>query len=375
MRILYITPGCFDKGGISRYSRYQIRALKEEFGQKNIRVVSFLGPDQFSFEEKIDVDYYGKANNFWERILFVLAIVRYCITLKPQIVHSAHINYAGLIHFLKIIFRFKFFLNVYGLEVWSNPSKASLRGLYYADTVISDCHATKKYIVSHGLIGNNENMHVIWDCVDTDLFNPKNDFTNIRKKYNLPDRSKYFFISTFGRISRDAAYKGYERLLTVFDALSKKNSSMKLIFIGKGDMIPYLKNICTEKNISDKVYFTGAVTDTELPYLLSYGHVFSLVTESGKGKGEGLPLTPIEAMACGLPVIVGNEDGSEEVVFNGQNGIVINPGDFEQHQKFIEMLYNDRMVQKDKSENARALALEHFSYLKFREKLILLYNA
>ena len=42
-RILYLTPGCFDKGGISRYSRYQIECLREIHGEAAVTVQSLLG--------------------------------------------------------------------------------------------------------------------------------------------------------------------------------------------------------------------------------------------------------------------------------------------------------------------------------------------
>ena len=48
-KYLYITPGCFDKGGISRYSRYQITAIREIFGYDKVSVFSLLGKNKHSF--------------------------------------------------------------------------------------------------------------------------------------------------------------------------------------------------------------------------------------------------------------------------------------------------------------------------------------
>ena len=58
-RILYLTPGCFDKGGISRYGRYQIEALREVIGAENVRVLSLLGPDGDEFETDFDVAWHS----------------------------------------------------------------------------------------------------------------------------------------------------------------------------------------------------------------------------------------------------------------------------------------------------------------------------
>ena len=59
MKILYITPGCFDKGGISRYNRYQITACRELFGKENVKVFSLLGPSDDDFEDPFSVEWHG----------------------------------------------------------------------------------------------------------------------------------------------------------------------------------------------------------------------------------------------------------------------------------------------------------------------------
>ncbi len=60
-RVLYLTPGCFDKGGVSRYSRYQIRCLRDWLGDDNVRVLSLMGPDEHSLETPMDVWWHGKS--------------------------------------------------------------------------------------------------------------------------------------------------------------------------------------------------------------------------------------------------------------------------------------------------------------------------
>ena len=54
-KILYISPGCFDKGGISRYNRYQIKALRELLGERNVKVFSLLPPQDGDFEDQFEV--------------------------------------------------------------------------------------------------------------------------------------------------------------------------------------------------------------------------------------------------------------------------------------------------------------------------------
>ena len=68
MRIVFVSPGCFDKGGISRYNRYQIRLLRELYGNDNIKVLSLLGPDDNSFEEPIDTYWHGNGVSMKDKL-------------------------------------------------------------------------------------------------------------------------------------------------------------------------------------------------------------------------------------------------------------------------------------------------------------------
>jgi len=377
VKILYVTPGCFDKGGISRYSRYQILALRENFGQSQVKVLSFLGPDQNSFEEEIDVQYHGSGDTFIQRVFFLLTIIKYSFTFRPAVIHIAHVNYAGLIRILSYIIRAKLILNIYGLEIWTNLTSFRAWGLKTSDLIISDCHATRNYVLKNKLITDIKKIHVIWDCVATDHFYPRQNFDNIIYKYNLPDRNKNIIISTLGRISEDAAYKGYERLIRVFSGIKKDVDHIRLLIIGRGNLIPYLKKVCKDLEISDFVTFTGSVADDELPYLLSYSHIFSLVTESGEGKGEGLPLTPLEAMACGNPIIVGNQDGSSEAVIENRNGFVVNPASHVESIEALKCLVVNTSLREEMSRNSLTVLQNNFTYKIFMERLkglYLIYN-
>lgn len=373
MKILYITPGCFDKGGISRYSRYQIQALKEIFGQRQVKVLSFLGPDQNSFEEEFNVQYHGSKNNFFQRIIFLIKILQYCVTFRPKIIHIAHVNYAGFLRIISYILKSRLFLNIYGLEVWTDLTPFREWGLKNSDVVISDCYATRDYVAEHMFYNSKKEINVIWDCVATGHFYPRKEFDDIIKKYDLPDRNKNIIISTLGRMSDDASYKGYERLIRDFSKIILDVKNIRLLLIGRGNLIPYLKDICNELGISEFVTFTGSVSDNDLPSILSYCHIFSLVTQSGKGMGEGLPLTPLEAMACGLPIIVGNQDGSSEAVIDNRNGFVVNPDNSDESIEALKCLIIDNSLREKMSRNVLDIVEDNFSYKIFKEHLKSLY--
>lgn len=213
------------------------------------------------------------------------------------------------------------------------------------------------------------NLSVIWDCVDLEQFRPEPErWKAVQATYQLPDRNQHFVILTLGRLSFAAAHKGYDRLLQVFHQLSQEYDHARLVIAGKGDMLDALKATVAQLGLSDKVCFTGMVHEENMAALYSYAHVFSLVSDRGQGRGEGIPLTPLEAMACRVPIVVGNHDGSQEAVFENRNGAVIDPFDLAAHQAFFEGLLLDSERQSNLAQQAFLLAHEYYDYQIFVQK-------
>ncbi len=373
MKILFITPGCFDKGGISRYSRYQITALREMYGNANVRVLSLLGPKNGDFEVPFEVYWNGKGADTASKIKLILLTCWLLIRWRPKIVHTAHINLSGFTHFLGKLSGATTVLNIYGLEIWSNPSKDALYGLRKTDHVISDCYYSARYVKENNLREKN-NVHVIWDCVDTDRFFPGLPDASVLALYKIPDPETHFNIVTLGRLSKTAAHKGYDRLIRAFAKLGDRFSQARLIIAGKGDNVDYYKDLARQENVLDKVVFTGMIAEKDLPDIYRSASVFSLVSDRGPNRGEGIPLTPLEAMACAIPILVGNQDGSQEAVIDNQNGFVLDPFDLERHAACIKELITNPALLTSKKEMAKKISAEFFSYSDFLKKTKVVYE-
>lgn len=366
MKILYITPGCFDKGGISRYSRYQITALRDLFGHESIKVFSLHRRDSSSFENDFSVFWYAGDNSLLNKILLVYKIFIISIFWRPDFIHVAHVNFSGVCYIISKLTGSKLILNVYGHEVWSGLSFDAKLGLKKADKIISDCHFTKNYLVGAHL-RKGEDIFVIWDCVDLNRFSPTEPSLEILKKYGLPDPKRYKIILTLGRLSKRALHKGYERLIKVFAELEKIYSDLFLVFGGDGDFKSNLEQLAIEHGIKDKVIFTGSIDEPDLPDVYRSAYVFSLISDRGKGRGEGIPLTPLEAMACGIPIIVGNQDGSQEAIIDN-NGVVLDSLNLELHLQWFARIIEDKSFYIQLKRNALSISKTYFSYSSFKEK-------
>lgn len=369
MKILFLTPGCFDKGGISRYSRYQILALRDLFGDDHVRVLSLLGPQVGDFETPFVVHWHGRGNQIWQKLRFVTQVLLQMLIWRPRVVHIAHVNFSGMGYVLARLFGVRHVvLNVYGLEVWSGLRRDASYGLRKVHRILSDCHFTARYLVEAG-VRSAEDISVIWDCVDIDRFRPvPEQWEAVQRKYALPDRRQHFVLLTLGRLAFEAAHKGYQRLIEVFRMLADAHPHARLVIAGKGNMRPHLETLVHEAGLSDSVSFAGMVHEEDLPALYGYAHAFSLVSDRGHGRGEGIPLTPLEAMACGVPIVVGNQDGSQEAVVDGRNGYVVDPFDLKAHAEVLKGLMEDAALQQSLAREAISVAREVFAYPDFREK-------
>ena len=367
MKILYLTTGCFDKGGISRYNRYQIQALRALAGEENVFVYSLLGPGRDDFEEEFRITKYFGGPTLAAKIRFTASIYSWGLIHRPEIIVSAHVNLSGAAHALSRLIRARTILNVYGLEVWSGLRRDASWGLRSVDHVISDCHNTAGYLEEQGIRPKNS-VSIVWDCVDLERFSPRRPALSTLAKYGIPNPAEGINILTLGRISRDAAYKGYERLLNGFRTIAERQPQARLIFAGSGNMIEELRAKACAAGLGDRVFFTGSIHEDDLADVYRSAHVFSLISDSGHGRGEGIPLTPLEANACGVPILVSNQDGSQEAVAENVNGFVLDPMDADKFAETLLLLTTDTALRERMGQGGRLRAEKEFGFDSFVEK-------
>lgn len=364
-----LTPGCFDKGGISRYSRYQINALRELFGCERVRTLSLLGPGGDAFETHFEVSWHGRAPVATKatRAAFVLQAAREALLWRPDVIHSAHVNLTPLITGLAKLCGARTVLNVYGLELWSGLSPTRRDHMSRIDQVIADCHATADHVVAGVL--HPRRPTVIWDCADLDRFHPAPPPPHVFERYGLPKPRSNRVALTLGRLAAAAQHKGYDRLLEIWSAVRAQIPEAQLVIAGDGDDAGRLRGKAASLGLSDCVTFTGPIDEADLNAIYCTAHVFALVSDKGPGRGEGIPLTPIEALASGVPALVGDEDGSHEVIDRARNGLVVSPRDPAAIRDALVTLLSESAAKHAKrATEARRVAEERFGYDSFKDK-------
>jgi glycosyltransferase involved in cell wall biosynthesis len=119
--------------------------------------------------------------------------------------------------------------------------------------------------------------------------------------------------------ARLAEAKGVDILLEAVSLVIRQGISCRCIIVGDGPLKDKLLQQADQLGLANHVYFEGFQEDVR-PYLQA-GSAFVLTSHL-----EGLPLSILEAMACGLPCIVTDVGGNTEAVRDRVDGLVIPPG-------------------------------------------------
>ena len=130
-------------------------------------------------------------------------------------------------------------------------------------------------------------------------------------------------------------------------------SGLHFVMLGDGPEYPRVKERIRALGLEGKFYAPGNVPDVR-PYLGVSGAV---VIPSAI---EGLPVTLMEGMALGVPVVASAVGGIPSVIRDGFNGFVCQPSDLQSFVRSIKRIATDEGLRSTMKANARAYALEHF---------------
>ncbi len=179
-----------------------------------------------------------------------------------------------------------------------------------------------------------ENIFIASPSIDKSKFYPR-DKTSINetiKKYRLKD--KYILYVGVIRI-----YKNVERLIRAFNKINRKD--VDLVIIGKFNKNTlYLKDLVKDLGIEDNVKFIEFVPDEDLTNLLSGASLFVLPSLY-----EGFGIPPLEAMACGTPVVVSKIGSLTEVC--GNASYYVNPYDIDDIAKGLNIVLTDEKLREE----------------------------
>lgn len=202
---------------------------------------------------------------------------------------------------------------------------------------------------------------VVLNGVDISRYHPDQDERRKRREDLKLGES---FVLLF--LGRWVAHKGIYDLIRVTRNLLRKEIDLKLLLVGSGEE-ERVKEAIKRNSLQENVVLVGRVEDVAPFYQCS--DLYVLYTSPL----EGLPLTILEAMACGLPCVATSVSGITEAITNEKDGFLVEQGDVEALERRILACFGDRKNLKEVSRRARETIEKEFTLMKMTEDYLRVY--
>jgi glycosyltransferase involved in cell wall biosynthesis len=301
-----------------------------------------------------------KENIKIPNIKLIFNLYRFLKIYRPDVVHTSgsEANFHGLIAAKLAGVPVRIGEEI-GFPNHDKKWKMVFLGVYsFATQVIAISQAVKSKIVSLKEV-KADKVEVVYNPVG--LLSEKikrelNSFQIPRKDSTKP----FVFITT----CRLVPIKNLDLLITVFGEinLSIMDNDLELWIVGDGPERNSLQGKALSLGLSDRVKFLGF--QENVSEWLIQADVFVLPSIS-----EGFSISLVEAMQCGLPSIVTNQGGPNEIVIDGETGFLINPKNPEDLKKKMYELISMEKSQRIAIGKRGKESVERFSIGKYVERL------
>lgn len=179
-----------------------------------------------------------------------------------------------------------------------------------------------------------DKIRVIPNGIDWEKLKTQEDLTQFRRNYASSEEK---IILSVGRLVYE---KGIHVLLECFPGILAAVPNTKLVIVGKGGERTALEEKAKQLGVSDRVYFTGFMSDSDLVKLYNCANVAVFPSLY-----EPFGIVALEGMAAGVPVVLSNTGGLGEIIVDEKEGLKANPGDsWMLGEKIIRILKDNQLA-------------------------------
>jgi len=287
-------------------------------------------------------------------VAHTMAIMRYaqdCDIIHANWTLSAAAAWAG-----KFFHRRPIVVTVHGSDIFQAVrlrfvNRLTRMVLGRCDRILAVSRALVEAVVALGLPSSQ--IEIVSDGVDTDRFHP-------------PSADRDPLIVFVGSL---IARKGLKYLIQAMLQLLQRFPDHHLAIIGEGPQQAELISLADTLRVIDNISFVGSQTPAQVSHWMQRAKLFVLPSVE-----EGLGVVLLEALACGTPCVATRVGGIPDVI-SSDVGILVPPADPSALSNAILAVLGEETVWKTMSQNARAGALERYSWRIIASHLIEIYHA
>ncbi len=155
-------------------------------------------------------------------------------------------------------------------------------------------------------------------------------------------------IASVGELNKNKNHKVILKALSLL-----QNPDLYYVVCGRGKLGNYLKKLARKLNVEDKVIFLGYRED--IIQILKVVDIYAFPS-----KREGLSVSLMEAMACGLPVVCSGVRGNRDLIIENKGGFLANPNDADAFAKALGLLINDPNL-RNKMKEFNLITIEKYN--------------
>jgi glycosyltransferase involved in cell wall biosynthesis len=289
--------------------------------------------------------------------------------IKPDLVHAGPIQTAAFLTALagyqplvSMSWGYDLLVDAPRSRLWSWATRYTLR---HSAAMIGDCRTVRQAAVSFGM--PDERIVTFPWGVDLRHFSPD---TEPHQPASLRSRLEWgedVFVLLSTR-SWEAIY-GVEILAEAFVRAARECPMLRLMMLGNGSLARRLREIFTQGQVLDQVYFPGQVKQADLPKLYRAADCYVSASHS-----DGTSISLLEALACGCPALLSDIPGNLEWITPGKQGWFFHDGDPASLAEAMLNAVNNGQEMLDMRRSARLLAEQRADWEKNFPELLHAYQ-
>lgn len=215
------------------------------------------------------------------------------------------------------------------------------------DCVVAVSRGVERDLLSRGI--RKKKVRIIYNGIAFDNPGKIEDLASLRERLGISVGS--FVIGTLGRLT---AVKGQAFLIRAMPSILSEIKDCKLLIAGEGTLKGNLEHMINEMSLTESVRLVGYVKD--IGHFLSVVDLFILPSLS-----EGLPISLLEAMGFGKPVVASAVGGITEIITDENEGVLIPPADSNAISIAIRRLFREAEKRKEIASAGREAVRNKFS--------------
>lgn len=311
------------KGGIQVFSGFFLRALVAARGGgdglrlfcKNDRCGSLRGVVPGGVPASCAGDWPGVSRT----AAFVGQIVPAAVRERPDLILCGHMNFAAAAYWVHRWRGIPYWIIAHGIEAWDLNRPGMREAVRASQRILAVSRFTRDRLIEQLDLPQGQ-VVLLPNTFDDQGLEPGPKPEYLLKRYGLSARQRVLL--TVARLSSPERYKGYDKVIEAMPTILDRVPDAHYVLVGKGDDRSRVERRVREMGIEDHVSLAGFVPEGELRDHYNLCDVFAMPS-----KGEGFGIVFLEALACGKPVVAGNQDGSRDALCDGELGALIHPDD------------------------------------------------